>query len=106
MYNAQYEEWLVFSLAAEEMSKRCDMSVGVALRMLREACAQGDVRSLGQQWLVKGTQIIEDEQPPELIKPSEWLHEEIDLRTEDGYEYIVSVNKDDFRYWLDRQHPT
>jgi hypothetical protein len=97
------EEWLNFHLAAEEIAQRCDVSVGVAQRMLREACAQGDIRSQREPYSRKG-QEIEGEGPPELIKPSEWLRDQVDLTTDaDGCEYFVDVNEDDFRYWLDRQ---
>ena len=71
------------------------------MRMLRVACASGDVRSQRQPYN-PATGI--DEGPPEPIKPSDWTRDQLDLvRDADGCEYFVDVDEDDFRYWLNRQ---
>src|SRR5262249_58923673 len=93
--------WLNFYLAANEIEQRLSVSGGVAMRMLRQACASGDVRSQGQPYN-PATGI--DEAPPETIKPSDWTQREVDLECDaDGCKYFIDVDEDDFRYWLNQQ---
>jgi hypothetical protein len=90
--------WLNFYFAANEIEQRLGVSGGMAMRMLREACASGDVRSQRQPCNpATGT----DEGPHEPIKPSDWMHHQLDLECDaDGCGYFVDVDEDDFRYWL------
>jgi hypothetical protein len=93
--------WLNFYFAAKEIEQRLSVSGGVAKRMLRVACASGDVRS--QRQPCNPTTGI-DEGPPEPIKPSDWTRDQLDLvRDADGCKYFVDVDEDDFRYWLNQQ---
>jgi hypothetical protein len=91
--------WLNFYHAAEEVQQRLRVSVGVARRMLRDACATGDVRSQREPYDPKTGA---GEGPPELVKPSDWKRDEVDLVTDaDGCDYFVDVDEADFHYWLD-----
>ena len=91
-------DWLCFNIAANEIEQRVGVSGGVAMRMLRQACASGDVRSQRQPYS-PATGI--DEGPPERIRPSDWTKREVDLECDvDGCKYFVDVDEDDFRYWL------
>jgi hypothetical protein len=66
--------WNPFILAVTITENYLNVGRGVAERMLREACASGDVRS---------QQLICDEKfgwVPEPIKPSEWLEDQMDLK--------------------------
>ena len=66
--------WVPFILAASITKDYLDVGAGVAERMLREACASGDVRA---------QQLICDQKfgwVPELIKPREWLEDQMDLK--------------------------
>ena len=90
--------WLNFYFAANEIEQRLGVSGGMAMRMLREACASGDVRSQRQP-CNPATGI--DEGPPEPVKPSDWTQHQVDLECDaDGCGYFVDVDEDDFRYWL------
>ena len=40
--------WLSFHFAANEIEQRLGVSGGMAMRMLRDACVSGDVRSARQ----------------------------------------------------------
>lgn len=112
-------EWFFFYTARNLVEKRLGVSGGVAERMLREACASGDIRS--KQLVPK-----HDEWKYETIKPNEWQKDQIDLEwqrrddvvtevtTEQAFEpdpsdipgpVGVYVDGDDFRYWLDKQKP-
>jgi hypothetical protein len=91
--------WLNFYDAAKGVRKRLRVSGGVAQRMLREACAKGDVRSLREPYDPTTGQ---GEGPPELVKPSQWKQDDIDLMTDDvGCKYFVDVDEEDFDFWLD-----
>ena len=91
-------EWLNFYFAANEIEQRLGVSGGMAMRMLRQACASGDVRSRRQP-CNPATGI--DEGPHEPVKPSDWTHRQLDLECDaDGCGYFVDVDEDDFRYWL------
>ena len=91
--------WLNFYHAAEEVQRRLRVSVGVARRMLRDACATGDVMSQREPYDPKTGA---GEGPPELVKPSDWKRDEVDLVTDaDGCAYFVDVDEADFHYWLD-----
>jgi len=93
--------WLSFHFAANEIEQRLGVSGGMAMRMLRDACVSGDVRSQRQPFN-PATGI--DEGPPEPIKPSDWTNTQLDLECDaDGCRYFVDVDEDDFRYWLDKQ---
>jgi len=90
--------WLNFYFAANEIEQRLGVSGGMAMRMLRDACVSGDVRSQRQPFN-PATGI--DEGPPEPIKPSDWTNTQLDLECDaDGCRYFVDVDEDDFRYWL------
>jgi hypothetical protein len=67
----QSELWFNFHWIANEIVEQQDVSKGVAERTLRELCATGDVRS------IKGSG--HDEEPHEIIRPSEWVKDQIDL---------------------------
>ena len=91
-------DWLSFYIAANEIEQRHGVSGGVAMRMLRDACASGDVRSQRQPYN-PATGI--DEGPPEPVKPNDWRRDQVDLECDaDGCKYFVDVDEDDFRYWL------
>jgi hypothetical protein len=91
-------DWLSFYIATNEVEQRLGVSGGVARRMLRDACASGDVRSQRQPYN-PATGI--DEGPPEPVKPSDWSRGEVDLvREADGCKYSVDVDEADFQYWL------
>ena len=91
-------DWLNFYFAANEIEQRLGVSGGMAMRMLRQACASGDVRSRRQP-CNPATGI--DEGPHEPVKPSDWTRGEVDLEFDaDGCGYFVDVDEDDFRYWL------
>jgi hypothetical protein len=64
--------WLYFYTAAAEVAERLNLSVGKAQRMLREACASGDIRS--KQLVQRSGEWV-----AEPTKPSEWAIDEIDI---------------------------
>ena len=91
-------DWLNFYFAANEIEQRLGVSGGMAMRMLRQACASGDVRSRRQP-CNPATGI--DEGPHEPVKPSDWTRGEVDLEFDaHGCGYFVDVDEADFRYWL------
>jgi hypothetical protein len=97
------DDWLPFPYAIDEIVERLGVSIGAAQRMLREACASGDVRSQRTLIDLRGRQIVAAE-ATEIVKPSDWPKEQVDLAEEaPGLEYVVEVDPDDFRYWLDQQ---
>jgi hypothetical protein len=90
--------WLNFYFAANEIEQRLGVSGGMAMRMLRQACASGDVRSRRQP-CNPATGV--DEGPHEPVKPSDWTRGEVDLEFDaHGCGYFVDVDEADFRYWL------
>jgi hypothetical protein len=96
--------WLNFYIAAEEVLQRLGVSGGVAQKMLREACAHGDIRSQREPY---DPVTNEGQGPPEFVKPSEWAKDQVDLLTDDdGCINLVDVDEDDFRHWLDQQKPS
>jgi hypothetical protein len=94
-------DWLHFRLAVGEIMECLGVSAGAAQTMLRDACASGEVRSQREPYNpVTG----QGQAPPELIKPSEWAKDQVDLVIDaDGCGYFVDVEEDDFRHWLDQQ---
>jgi hypothetical protein len=95
----QERQWLNFYAAAKEVRKRVGVSSGKAQAMLREACAKGDLRSRREPFDPATGQ---GQAPPELVKPSQWKTEDIDLLIDaDGCAYFVHVDAEDFDYWLD-----
>lgn len=94
----QEREWLNFHDAAKEVRKKLGVSGGKAQATLREACGKGDVRSRGEPYDPATGQ---GQAPPELIRPSQWKAEDIDLLIDaDGCAYFVDVDAEDFDYWL------
>ena len=79
------EEWIDFYKASETLCERLSLSRGEAERTLRGLCAGGTVRTLRAVYEVDGSAPVE---PLEIIKPSEWLHDEVDLN-----------------HWLAKQQP-
>lgn len=94
------DNWFNFYFAAEEVEERLSVSGGVARRMLRGACASGDIRSVRQLYDPRDSSA---EEMPEPVPPGDWKREEVDHATFGEYVYIVDLNKDDFAYWLDKQ---
>jgi hypothetical protein len=64
--------WLYFYTAAAEATEHLGLSAGKAQRMLREACATGDIRT--KQMVVRAGEWVE-----EPTKPSDWAKDEIDI---------------------------
>jgi hypothetical protein len=96
--NWRDEEWCNFYVMAEEIQRCEGVSRGVAERTLRELCATGDVRSIK----FNGENAM-NEYPSdaELIRPSEWVKDQVDLAV--GDEIWVFVSEADAEYWLDKQ---
>jgi hypothetical protein len=96
-------DWEPFFFGAQEIRAKLGVSYGVSDRMLRELCANGDVRSI-IVGLIDGTG-----RPMHRIKPSEWrATPEMDMGDNDltmNEEEWVEVSMDDLEYWLDRQKP-
>jgi hypothetical protein len=101
------EDWISFRWAASQIKRRHDLSLGAAQRTLRELCADGDVRSIRYQ--VSGIDFPED---VNLIRPSEWLKDQIDFEADDDDDFInndeftgrfIDVSEDDLQHWLDEQ---
>jgi hypothetical protein len=92
------EQWCNFYVMADEI-RRCEsVSRGVAERTLRELCATGDVRSIK----FNGDDAMEEyPSDVELIRPSEWVKDQVDLAV--GEEIWVYVSEADAEYWLDKQ---
>jgi hypothetical protein len=88
------ETWFNFYWTAREIVKLEGVSLGVAQRTLRELCATGDVRSIKSSV---------DEQPleSEIIKPSEWVKDQVDLA--EGIFTWIFVSREDVQCWLDNQ---
>jgi hypothetical protein len=91
------EDWFNFYWIADVIVGREGVSRGIAERTLRNLCAVGDVRS------VRLDASTDDEQgpDPEIIRPSEWAKEQIDLTVGDWIWVFVSGG--DVQYWLDTQ---
>jgi hypothetical protein len=95
------EEWIDFYEASEQLRERLSLSRGEAERTLRGLCAGGTVRTLRAVYEVDGSAPVE---PLEIIKPSEWLHDEVDLSADDQTT-AIEVCEDDLNHWLDKQQP-
>jgi hypothetical protein len=89
------EDWFNFDWIANEIAEQQGISRGVAERTLRELCATGDVRSIKANG--------QDEKPddPEIIRPSEWVRDQVDLTV--GDEIWIFVSAGDIQYWLHKQ---
>jgi hypothetical protein len=89
------EDWFNFHWIANEIAEQQGISRGVAERTLRELCATGDVRSIKANG--------QDEKPdePEIIRPREWVEDQVDLTV--GEEIWVFVSAGDIQYWLHKQ---
>jgi hypothetical protein len=96
--NWRDEQWCNFYAMANEI-RRCEsVSRGVAERTLRELCATGDVRSIkfnGEESMMDYPSDVE------LIRPSEWVKDQVDLAVVE--EIWVFVSEADAEYWLDQQ---
>jgi hypothetical protein len=92
------QRWLNFYDAAKEVRKKLGLSVGKAQTMLREVCAKGDIRTQREPYDPTTGQ---GQGPPELVKPSQWKQDDIDLLIDaDGCAYFVDLDEEDFEYWL------
>lgn len=93
------EGWIYFAQAVEEIRSRLGMSLGFAEVKLRQLCASGNVRSMKYD----NVDQVEMEYPPEpeLIKPSEWVHDQIDHSVPSHI--TLTVSRDDLQYWLNQQ---
>jgi hypothetical protein len=89
------EDWFNLYWIVDVIKSRLGISRGVAERTLRELCASGDVRSIKYQVTDPD---IEDE--PEIIKPSEWVKDQVDLTVGDWV--WVFVSGDDVEYWVNK----
>ena len=90
--------WFNFYWVARVIEERERVSKGVAERTLRELCATGDVRS------IRYHATTDEEREPEIIRPSEWVEDQVDLATEVWIWIFVSAS--DLQYWLDNQAVT
>src|SRR6516164_7212043 len=88
------DRWFNFYWMADVIVEREGVSRGVAERTLRALCATGDVRS------VRCDPISPTAEEPEIIRPSEWVKDQVDL-ADDGWAIFVSSG--DVQYWLDKQ---
>jgi len=88
------DKWFNFYWIADVIVEREGVSRGVAERTLRELCATGDVRS------IRCDAISSEPEEPEIIRPSEWVKDQVDL-ADDGWAIFVSSG--DVQYWLDKQ---
>jgi len=88
------DNWFNFYWIADVIMERERVSRGVAERTLRELCATGDVRS------VRCDAISPEVEEPEIIRPSEWVKDQVDL-VDDRLAVFVSAG--DVQYWLDKQ---
>jgi hypothetical protein len=87
--------WFNFRWIADVIMEREGVSKGVAQRTLRELCATGDVRSIRYQ------AVTDEEQEPEIIRPNEWVKDQVDLAVDVCTWIFVSAG--DIQYWLDEQ---
>jgi hypothetical protein len=106
-------EQITFHTAAYAIERRLGVPGGVAMRMLREACASGDIRS------EQHDPRHEDEPRTETIKPNEWAKDQIDIEWERQRNeaqgpsvfrpvvepVMVLVDGEDFRHWLNKLAP-
>jgi hypothetical protein len=92
------EQWCNFYVMADEIQRCESVSRGVAERTLRELCATGDVRSIKFNGDDAREEYLSD---VELIRPSEWVKDQVDLAV--GEEIWVYVSEADAEYWLDKQ---
>jgi hypothetical protein len=93
---SHFDGWAYFSLGAELIRNMLGMSLGFAETKLRELCASGNIRSMKYD----DYDDTDDENPPEpeIIKPSEWVHNQIDLSL--PWHVTLTVNIEDLEYWL------
>jgi hypothetical protein len=92
------EAWIAFALTAEKVGSKLNVvSLGFAETKLRELCAGGYVRATKFD-------MIEEGESPEIIKPSEWVRDQIDSLGPGNI--IVAVSRDDLQHRLDQQSPT
>ena len=99
------ENWVHFHQAAEELANRLEISIGTAQRRLRELCSTGDIRSIRyREKLDEDLEFSEFAEEPRIIKPKEWLTDQIDLTAEaEETEFEVThvdVSENDTVYWL------
>jgi hypothetical protein len=86
------EAWLSFHSAAGAVSDKLAIPLGPAQAHLRRLCASGEVRAV----------VSEGDNEPELIPPSRWRSEDVDL----NYALDrVGVSQSDLNHWLDQQKP-
>jgi hypothetical protein len=91
------EDWFNFYWLADVIVAQVGVSRGVAERTLRNLCAVGDIRSI----TIDVTEEDEQGPDPEIIKPSEWAKDQVDLTVGDWVWVFVSGG--DVQYWLDTQ---
>jgi hypothetical protein len=101
--------WQEFFYAAQKIRAKLGVSVGVSLKMLRRACADGDVRALllVHDHHISGDGIhVHQYLASRRIKPSEWRNDEPDIDERDLWlepDRYVEVSLEDLDYWLDQQ---
>jgi hypothetical protein len=86
------EEWISFGWGTTTIKDQLGVSLGAAQRTLRELCGSGDVRAIREDML--GNPGEERPDDPELIRPSEWLKDQIDFEN-NPLEIVVLLNSDD-----------
>jgi hypothetical protein len=86
------EPWFNFDWMADEIAERLGVSRGIAEGTLRELCATGEVRSM------KCNGQVEEPEEAEIIRPSEWLKDQVDLTVSEPIWVFVSAA--DIQYWL------
>jgi hypothetical protein len=89
------EIWFNFHWIANEIVEQQGVSKGVAERTLRELCATGDVRSM------KADGVNDQPEGAEIIRPSEWVKDQVDLTVSPPIWVFVSAF--DAQYWLNKQ---
>jgi hypothetical protein len=101
-------DWPFFVWAAEWIRDDLGLSLGAAQVRLRHLCASGEVRSMKYDRMLvdylTGDGVDDQDEQPQIIKPSEWLTEQIDLA--EPWNIAVCVSQEDLRHWLKAQTKT
>jgi hypothetical protein len=96
-------DWQSFGWSIERLQRRLSLSVGAAESRLRKLCADGIVRALRVRYDDEDSTTVTE--PPEIIKPSDWVRDQIDLTLDEMLNEDIWVSQDDLLHWLEQQAP-
>jgi hypothetical protein len=91
-------DWTLFDHAVSRIRSYLSLSIGAAEKTLRDLCADGTVRSVRRPFSTVDQKWVG---PAAIIRPSEWVKDNVDFEVTD--EIFIGVSEDDLNHWLDKQ---